>query len=137
MDEVPEVPAFKATKAQKIQVECYVADGMSEDEIAIALGITKQTLIRHFWLGLSRGAVRQRAKLLDLMHETAKGGKGNATVQKKLLERMNLAAAEKEVVPERPRAKIKKLGKKEQANLDAETASDGTDWGDDLSVTAH
>jgi hypothetical protein len=98
---------------------------MSHEEIALALGIARNTLEKHFAWELSFGAYLRRAEVLESMHAAA--GKGNVTAQRAYLEcDPTLAAppADAEVLAE----KAPKRGKKEQATVDAVVAQKGTDW---------
>lgn len=97
---------------------------MSHEEIALAIGVSRNTLEKHFQHELSVGAYQRRAEVLESMHEAA--GKGNVTAQKAYLER----APELEAPPVGAEAEsdILKRGKKEQAAQDAKTAQDGTNW---------
>jgi len=97
--------------------------GMSHEEIAIALGISRNTLEKHFEVELSTGALNRRAEVLDAMARTAL--KGNVSAQKAFLALTPTLAAPP-VEPEKPK------GKKEQAEADALTAAAGTDWADQI-----
>jgi hypothetical protein len=94
---------------------------MSHEEIAIALGIHRHTLDKHYQVELSTGALNRRAEVLDAMARTAL--KGNVSAQKAFLALTPTLAAP-------PREQEKPKGKKEQAQADAATAANGTEWGD-------
>lgn len=114
-------PAFKPTSVQRRKVTNAAAGGMAHEEIAIALGICRNTLTKHFEKELSAGALGRRMEVLDAMARTAL--KGNVSAQKSFLA-MTPTLAAPPVEPEKPK------GKKEQANADAVTAAAGTDWSD-------
>lgn len=107
-------------------VAASAGGGMSHEDMALALGISRNTLEKHFESELSVGAFKKRMEVLTAMHRAAKGG--NVAAQKaymQLTPRTSappLAAAP--VVPKPP------AGKKEQAQADAQVAAVGTDWED-------
>lgn len=114
-------PAHKPTTVTRRKVTNAAACGMSHEEIAIGLGIHRHTLDKYYETELSTGALGRRMEVFDAMVTTAK--KGNVSAQKAVLAMTPGAAAP-------PVPKDKPLGKKDQANADAKTAADGTDWND-------
>lgn len=114
-------PAHKPTPLTRRKVTNAAAGGMSHEEIAIALGLHRHTLEKHYAAELSSGALGRRMEVLDAMARTAL--KGNVSAQKSFLA-MTPALAAPPVEPEKPK------GKKEQAAADAVTAAKGTDWAD-------
>jgi hypothetical protein len=97
---------------------------MSHEEIAIALGIARGTLEKHFAAELTEGAYLRRMEVLEAMHGAAL--KGNVTAQRAYLERDPRLAAPP--VPKDEGAKPAPIGKKEQAQRDAKTAAVGSEW---------
>lgn len=129
-------PKFRPTDEQRDQVEILVSGGMTHEDIATAIGISKPTLEKHFRDELAHGGPKKRAEVLGMLYAAAR--KGNVTAQKKLHEitGVQAAAAEWEAATG-PSAAPKsapsgKLGKKEQARIAAATAGEGSEWGDDL-----
>jgi hypothetical protein len=121
-------PEFKPSAAQRRSVSIAAGGGMSHEDMANALGISRNTLEKHFEAELSRGAMKRRMEVLDAMHVAAR--KGNVTAQRAYLERTPQLA-----VPPLPApgdGPTEKLGKKEQAARDATTAQSGTGWEDIL-----
>ena len=114
-------PPFKPTPAMKKRVAVAAGAGMSHEEIALALGICRNTLQKYFEHELSIGAYQRRLDVLNAMYGAAV--KGNVAAQKAFVAMVPTAAAPPQE-PEKP------LGKKEQANADARTAATGTDWAD-------
>lgn len=110
-------PQFKPTPAQRRKVAIAAGGGMSHEEIALGLGISRPTLEKHFERELSVGAYEKRLEVLVAMHACAK--KGNVAAQKAY-------AALSPQIASPPAEKPK--GKKEQAQEDAKTAAAGTDW---------
>lgn len=99
--------------------------GMSHEEIAIGLGIHRDTLEKYFGHELSVGANRRRLDVLDAMYTAAE--KGNVAAQKAYLAQTPHVAA-----PPLQDEKPKPEGKRAQAAADATVAHRGTEWEDDL-----
>lgn len=114
-------PAFNPTPAMRRKVATAAAGGMAHEEIAVALGICRNTLAKHFENELSTGAHQKRMDVLDAMARAAL--KGNVSAAKAFLAATPMLAAPP-AEPEKP------VGKKEQANRDATTAAAGTEWDD-------
>lgn len=112
-------PAHKPTPVIRRKVTNAAAGGMAHEEIAIALGICRNTLEKHYEKELSTGALNRRAEVLDAMARTAL--KGNVAAQKAFLALTPTLAAPP-VEQEKPK------GKKEQQQADAVTAASGTEW---------
>lgn len=117
-------PEFKVTPEMRRRVAVAAGSGrMSHEEIAIGLGIARNTLEKHFEAELSNGAYECRLEVLEGMHKAAMTG--NITAQRAYLEQTPRVAAPP--LPE-PEEKPVPIGKKQQANVDAVTAARGTDW---------
>jgi hypothetical protein len=113
------------------KVAAAKAGGMSEDHIALALGITRPTLNKHFMAELTTGAAVKRMEVLDALFTAAK--KGNAAAIGKVL--LLGAAVTPAPQPGAPApdqlpapAPAAKLGKKEAQQVAAVGAADGTAW---------
>lgn len=113
---------------------------MTHEDIAMALGISRETLRKHYRQELSVEAQKRRLEVLEALHRTARA-KGTSAAAKAYLahvpefEAPDLPEGERPVAPPAPAAaapaqRPAKLGKKEQAAADASTAADGTEWND-------
>lgn len=125
-------PEFKPTPAMRRRVSIGAAGGMSHEEIAIALGIARATLEKHFERELSTVAHQRRLDALVAMYESATGGKGNkpnVSAQKAFVA-VSIALSPPPLgrPPSDTEKPQKPLGKKEQQQLDATTAHVGSDW---------
>ncbi|KAB0682020.1 hypothetical protein [Aureimonas leprariae] len=125
-------PAYRPSLDERQTVEEMKFCGESDATIARSLGISEPTLRKHFVDELNNGHANRRKEVIGLMFQSARSG--NVSAQKKLEEIGRVAGAEAEFERQsKPRAEAR-LGKKEQAKREAETAGAGTDWGDDLDV---
>lgn len=96
---------------------------MSHEEIAIGLGVARGTLEKHFSEELTKGAYRKRLAVMVANYQAAL--KGSVPAQKAYLSSMPQAAAPERPPPAAPDAR---LGKKQQAALDALDAEKNTGW---------
>lgn len=127
-------PPFKPTPALRRKVASAKAGGMSEDAIALALGITRPTLAKHFMVELTAGAAVKKMEALDALFAQVK--KGNVTAIKAVLllgdaidprPKAGAGAGAGEQAASVP-ASAGRLGKKEAQQVAAVSAADGTDW---------
>lgn len=95
---------------------------MNHEEIAIGMGISRNTLEKHFGDELSHIALSKRIEVLSSMFNAAK--KGNVSAQRAYMALQPKPAAPP--IPKDPRPPV--LGKKDQANVDAVSAEKGTSW---------
>ena len=128
-------PAFKPTPTQRRKVAAAAAGGMAHESIALALGITRPTLLKYFDAELTTGAAQKRLEALDALFAAAK--RGNVSAIKTVLlvssavepQQPSPAGASKEgEKPEAAPAPSPRLGKKEAQQIAAVSAQDGTDW---------
>lgn len=126
-------PPHQPTDELRRRVAICAGAGMFHEDIAIAIGISRPTLTKHYQFELFHGALAKRADVLVALYENAM--KGNVSAQKAYasLDPPKVSAPD----PEAPGAgqyppppADAKLGKKEQAQIDAKTAHVGTDWDD-------
>lgn len=128
-------PEFAPTVAQRRQVSIGAAGGLAHDDIALALGISRGTLLKHFDAELSTAAARRRLSWIEAMDKAAR--KGNVAAQKALLATTPTISVPG--LPAEPKApavkaaaqpaavKQPKLGKKEEAQVQA-SAPAGNEW---------
>lgn len=114
-------PAFGATPTLRRKVSELVACGMSQQDVARAVGCSAPTLVAHFAAELATGRAVRRAEVIGLLFRQARGG--NVTAQKAL---EHLTSITSPGAP--PPQTARKSGKKEQAEIDAATAGEGTEW---------
>ena len=107
------------TAAKRAKVEKLVACGMSQDDIARALGITAPTLRKHFEEELAIGVAKKRGEVIELLFKQAKSG--NVAAIKKLEEMTRAASADESVKGRTPTTPSP--GKKEQQQAAAERVS--------------
>jgi hypothetical protein len=119
--------------AEKIGV--MRATGATVEDVASALGLSEPTLRKYYFRELSEGAQIARRVLVEAMWK--KAIEGNVSAAKFIRDEFPKGDAEAFVNASRPaQAAAAPLatptGKKEAAQLAAQTAGQGTDWGDDL-----
>lgn len=108
---------------------------MRHEDIAIALGIDRKTLEKHFEAELSVGASARRLEALKGLHKAAK--RGSSSAAKAYLSADPQLAAPPTPREAEPKPEVEpKLGKKEQQAADAATAAHGTGWADLLTPEA-
>lgn len=113
---------------------------MLHEQIAIGLGVSTDTLRKYYEPELSQGAAQRRMDVLESQYRAAmKKGSTSAA-------RIYLANEPQLAIPPAPPAPAptpaptvaeeapeqKKLGKKDQAQVDAVTAAQGTEWAEIL-----
>lgn len=113
---------------------------MRHEDLALALGINRDTLAKHYALELSAGAAMRRLEVLQAQYRTAikKGSTAAAraylAVEPELMAPPDTtpvgAPAPAATAAAPAQVPTVKLGKKDQANVDAATAAQGTEWND-------
>ena len=103
------------------RVSIAAGAGMPHEEIATALDMTRKDLERDFAWELSVGAHLERLELVEALHASALAGNVAAV---KAYTALSIKSAG---VP-LPEVSAEKVGKKEQRNVDAKTAQNGTGW---------
>lgn len=124
-------PPFNPTPALRKDVRLMKADGWADDRIALRLGISRTTLLKHFGTELALGADIERLETLRDLKRAAR--KGNASAIKMLLLITGNGTAVDAIggdVTEKVRVRPK--GKKQVVLEEALSAGQDGDWGDDL-----
>lgn len=126
----PGRPSHTPNARTKDEVELAAAVGLAHEDIANSLGISRSTLEKYYTYELSTGAYNRRLKWHGMLEKSA--AKGNVAAQKALLVTKPHWAPPPLVTsaPEEAEktAKPAKLGIKEQRQLEARTAAQGTGW---------
>lgn len=129
----PGRPELKITAAMRKRVAIGAAAGMSHEALAAALGMSRNSLEKHFEAELSVGAAERRLEVVLALHAAAK--KGSVAAAKAFLAAPAPRAprADEPVKTDVEAAADAGLarpleGKKAQANADAKTAAVGTAW---------
>lgn len=133
-------PRHVATEENRLKVTELLSAGMPLADVALALRIDEKTLTRAYAQEVRFGRVERRVEVISLLFKAARTG--NVSAIKHLDGITAVAAAESKVTEPGIEAqpKPRRLGKKEQAVLEAEQAGAGTDWAGDLGPmpeTAH
>ena len=110
----------------KKRVSVAAGSGMAHEEIAIALGMTREELERDFAHELTRRAYERRLELVESLFELGK--KGNVSAVKAYTALAPRVSAPP--IEQKPATKVEPLGKKAQRNEAAKTAEVGTEWED-------
>lgn len=120
-------PSFKKTKENQELVSLLRADGWTQERIAHYLGCDVKTLAKYFSRELQYGADLIRGMALQVTLQRMR--QGNSVATGRLLELTAEAGAA--AVPIAPKTdKPPQLGKKEAANMEAQTAHENTGWGE-------
>jgi hypothetical protein len=131
-------PAHAPTAATRRRVAIAAGGGMLHEQIAIALGICTDTLRKHYEPELSVGAAQRRMAVLEAQYAAATKKGSTSAAKVYLANEPQIAAPPVPAGAAAPApgpapaaaAPAPKLGKKEQANVDAARAAEGTEWGD-------
>jgi transcriptional regulator with XRE-family HTH domain len=116
---------MKITNELRDRVARLRASGMTQEQIADAIGCSVPTLAQYFSLELNEGKSAKRAEMIDALWNA--GLAGNVSAMKAWLALNDRDSSHKAIV--RPRAEPK-LGKKEQALVDAKAAPHAGGWAD-------
>jgi DNA-binding CsgD family transcriptional regulator len=118
----PGRPEHEVTRRNQEKVKLWALHDWSEDRMARQLGISRNTLRKHYASELEFGADAVATEaMLDLKRQSAAG---KTAASNKLIEQYRL------LVPRTEPAPPPDLGKKAQADIDAKTAHVDTDWGE-------
>lgn len=100
---------------------------MTVEDIAVRVGLSEPTLRKYYFRELGDGPAVAKALVLEALFEKAKSG--NVSAVRLMLEQFDKGetAVPLQRAPAAP--KPEPIGKKAQADLDAETAHEDTGWG--------
>ncbi len=131
-------PSFVPTAKMRNDVAVWKAGGMSDENIARALGIDADTLKKHFAEELATHWAKKMARVISARFTSAV--KGNVSAQTKFIEAARAVGAEQRLsegaTSSDRRQRVVPIGKKEAAEEAARSAGVGTEWGEDLIVEA-
>lgn len=127
---------MKKGESERRRVAIAAGGGMRHEDIAIGLGISVAQLKEKFQHELSIGAHRKRMDVMGSLYREAING--NVTAARTYMANEARTSApplpaefrKPVVAPAVKEPKPPKLGKKEQAHVDAQTAEIGTEWED-------
>lgn len=103
------------------------ASDMSVEDIAARIGISEPTLRKYYFRELTAGPALAKALIVEAMYEKAKGG--NVSAARFIREEFSKGETAVPLKREPAAPKPEPIGKKAQADLDAETAHEDTGWG--------
>ena len=120
-------PRHEPTAQTRAMVETFAAFGIPQDDIAKVIGITPPTLREHYRDELDLGLIKANAKVAQNLFTIAcKPSREGLTAAMFWLRGR---AGWSEYAPRRVESDVQSLGKKAQAELEAGTAHEGTEWG--------
>jgi DNA-binding XRE family transcriptional regulator len=127
-------PPHVPTPKDRQTVELLTGFGLTQDKIAQVVGIERTTLWKHYQREIERGSATVEAKLTANLLRIAGGKDGTAmrAIAFALQCRFGWRAQtdtmfDPNTIP---------IGKKEAAQIAAQTAGEATDWGEDLQTPA-
>lgn len=120
-------PSFGKNKENQELVALLRSANWTVARIARHLGCDEKTLRKHFSRELDQGSDMIEAMALQVMLQKMRQGNSAATGRiLDMVEKANLVVPPQ---PEAPSQKVERLGKKEQAAIDAQTAHEDGKWG--------
>lgn len=125
-------PPHEPTREQRAMVETFAAFGIPQEDIARVIGITAPTLHKHYREELDLGLVKANAKVAQNLFTIATKQTREGLDAAKFWLRVRAGWSEYAPAPVASTAARdvdEPLGKKAQADVDARTAHEGTEWG--------
>lgn len=114
------------TEETRKTVQAMAGYGIPHEDISTVLGISPHTLRKHYARELATGHIIANSKVAQNLFRIATG-EGREAVTAAIFWLKTRAQWSEYAAP--PTARPAARGKKEQASLDAERASIGTEWG--------
>jgi hypothetical protein len=112
---------------ERIAAETLAGYGISQDEIALVLGVAPKTLRDRYRDDLDRGTARANAAVAQNLYRKATGDSRESVTAAMFWLRCRAGWSEFSPAPARPQHETP-LGRKDAAELAAETADEGTGW---------
>lgn len=109
-------------------VQSMTGYGIRQDDIAGILHIHPDTLRKHFHEEINRGVTLANTAVAQNLHSIAMGKGREAVTAAIFWLKCRAGWSETSPAPRSPQLAEPQLGKKEQAQLDAQTAEVGTKW---------
>ena len=122
-------PPHEPSPQTRAMVETFSAFGIPQDDIARVIGITAPTLREHYRDEIDLGLIKANAKVAQNLFTIACKQTREGLDAAKFWLRTRAGWSEYAPPPSRSPDSPESLGKKAQANLEAETAHEGTEWG--------
>ncbi len=118
-------PAHQPTKQSREFVEILAGMFVPIERIADVLDICRNTLLKHYEAELRRGSALVESKLISNVFKIAGGQDGTALKANMFLLNCRFGWTQYAPPPKEP-----SLGKKEQADQEAQVAHEGNEWGE-------
>lgn len=119
-------PSHEPTGPARQMVEVLVGFGVPIEEVSRVVGVAPATLYKHYKAEIDAGRSKVQAKLIGQLMRIAKGSDRTALDAVKFILQTRFGWSQ--YAPARPADEP--LGKKAAADLAAQTAHEGTSWGD-------
>jgi hypothetical protein len=115
-------PSHHPTAEDRRMVEVLRGFGIPLEGICHSVGITKPTLLKHYAQELDVGAAKLEANLIGKLMRLSQGSDGTALKATMFMLCCRFGWS-------RYAPRLEAPGKKEQADIDAQTAHETSDWG--------
>jgi hypothetical protein len=125
-------PKHTPTTESRQMVEVLAGYGVKNEEITKVVGVTLPTLYRRYRRELDAGYAKVEAKLVGNLLRLASGKDGTALKAIMFSLQCRFGWSQYAPAPEPKLEHDMPLGKKEQANREAQTAHEDTSWGNIL-----
>lgn len=129
-------PEHVRTEENVNKIMMLIAFGFKNSEVAAAIGVSQPTLRKHYFQALDQRRVAGlmlKAKHFEAVYTKAIVDRDSTMLKElgKLIEKHDLAEVASKFGEQTGAARTK-MGKKQVAQVEAQTAGEGSDWGDDL-----
>lgn len=117
-------PSFEPTAKQRQMVSIAAGAGCTQDAIAVAIGVSKPTLMKHFGAELTTVAQVRRIEVIQGLYDAAIAGSAAAA---KAYLAVGVKPTDSKPNPAEPEV-AQPEGKKAQADANAKVNHKGTTW---------